>query len=147
VEAFEPITSNIYSRRTLVGEFPVVNSYLVRDLIERGVWNENMKNQIIAQGGSVQRVIGIHPSIKAVYKTAWEISMKNVIDMAADRGPFVDQTQSMNLFLAQPTLKSVSSMLFYAWRSGLKSLSYYLRSKPASNAIAVTVDECLVCSA
>lgn len=147
VEAFEPITSNIYSRRTLAGEFPVVNSYLVRDLIERGVWNENMKNQIVAQGGSVQRVIGIHPSIKAVYKTAWEISMKSVVDMAAERGPFVDQTQSMNLFLAQPTLKSVSSMLFYAWKSGLKSLLYYLRSKPSSNAIAVTVDECLVCSA
>jgi ribonucleoside-diphosphate reductase alpha subunit len=147
VEAFEPITSNIYSRRTLAGEFPVVNSYLVRDLIERGVWNENMKNQIVAQGGSVQRVIGIHPSIKAVYKTAWEISMKTVVDMATERGPFVDQTQSMNLFLAQPTLKSVSSMLFYAWKSGLKTLMYYLRSKPSSNAIAVTVDECLVCSA
>ena len=147
VEAFEPITSNIYSRRTLAGEFPVVNSYLVRDLIERGTWSETMKNQIIANNGSVQRVIGISPELKAVYKTAWEISMKTVIDLAADRAPFVDQTQSMNLFLASPSLKSVSSMLFYAWRRGLKSLLYYMRVQPSANAIAVTVEECLVCSA
>jgi len=147
VEAFEPITSNIYSRRTLAGEFPVVNSYLVRDLIERGTWSEAMKNKIIANNGSVQRVIGIPPELKAVYKTAWEISMKTVIDLAADRAPFVDQTQSMNLFLAAPSLKSVSSMLFYGWKRGLKTIMYYLRSQPSSNAIAVTVDECLVCSA
>ena len=147
VEAFEPITSNIYSRRTLAGEFPVVNSYLVRALIERGTWSEAMKNKIIANNGSVQRVIGIPAELKAVYKTAWEISMKTIIDMAADRAPFVDQTQSMNLFLASPTLKNVSSMLFYAWKKGLKTIMYYLRSQPSSNAIAVTVDECLVCSA
>ncbi|ABT15231.1 ribonucleotide reductase large subunit [Paramecium bursaria Chlorella virus NY2A] len=148
VEAFEPITSNLYSRRTLAGEFPVINSYLVRELIERGTWNEQMKNQIIANGGSIQKVIGIHPSVKAVYKTAWDLSMKSVIDMASDRGAFVDQTQSMNLFLAQPTLKNVTSMLFYGWKSGLKTLQYYLRSKPASSAIAVTIDnDCLVCSA
>jgi len=147
VEAFEPITSNIYSRRTLAGEFPVVNSYLVRDLIERGTWSESMKNKIIANNGSVQRVIGIPAELKAVYKNAWEISMKTIIDMAADRAPFVDQTQSMNLFLASPTMKNVSSMLFYAWKKGLKTIMYYLRSQPSSNAIAVTVDECLVCSA
>ena len=147
VEAFEPITSNIYSRRTLAGEFPVVNSYLVRDLIERGTWSEAMKNKIIANNGSVQRVIGIPPELKAVYKTAWEISMKTVIDLAADRAPFVDQTQSMNLFLASPSLKSVSSMLFYGWKRNLKTIMYYLRSQPSANAIAVTVDECLVCSA
>jgi len=147
VEAFEPITSNIYSRRTLAGEFPVVNSYLVRDLIERGTWSEAMKNKIIANNGSVQRVIGIPPELKAVYKTAWEISMKTVIDLAADRAPFVDQTQSMNLFLAAPSLKSVSSMLFYGWRRNLKTISYYLRGQPSANAIQVTVDECLVCSA
>ena len=147
VEAFEPITSNIYSRRTLAGEFPVVNSYLVRDLIERGTWSEAMKNKIIANNGSVQRVIGIPPELKAVYKTAWEISMKTVIDLAADRAPFVDQTQSMNLFLASPSLKSVSSMLFYAWKRNLKTIMYYLRSQPSANAIAVTVEECLVCSA
>ena len=147
VEAFEPITSNMYSRRTLAGEFPVVNSYLVRDLIERGTWTESMKNQIIANNGSIQKIIGIHPSLKAVYKTAWELSMKTVIDLAADRAPFVDQTQSMNLFLATPTLKNVSSMLFYAWKRGLKSLLYYLRSQPSASAIAITVDECLVCSA
>jgi ribonucleoside-diphosphate reductase alpha subunit len=147
VEAFEPITSNIYSRRTLAGEFPVVNSYLVRDLIERGTWSEAMKNKIIANNGSVQRVIGIPPELKAVYKTAWEISMKTVIDLAADRAPFVDQTQSMNLFLASPSLKSVSSMLFYGWKRNLKTIMYYLRSQPSANAIAVTVEECLVCSA
>jgi ribonucleoside-diphosphate reductase alpha subunit len=147
VEAFEPITSNIYSRRTLAGEFPVVNSYLVRDLIERGTWSEAMKNKIIANNGSVQRVIGIPAELKAVYKTAWEISMKTVIDLAADRAPFVDQTQSMNLFLASPSLKSVSSMLFYGWKKGLKTILYYLRSQPSASAIAVTVEECLVCSA
>lgn len=147
VEAFEPITSNIYSRRTLAGEFPVVNSYLVRDLIERGTWSESMKNKIIANNGSVQRVVGIPPELKAVYKTAWEISMKTVIDLAADRAPFVDQTQSMNLFLASPSLKSVSSMLFYGWKRNLKTIMYYLRSQPSANAIAVTVEECLVCSA
>ncbi|AGE49053.1 ribonucleotide reductase large subunit [Acanthocystis turfacea Chlorella virus Br0604L] len=148
VEAMEPITSNLYSRRTLAGEFPVVNNYLVRDLIARGTWSEAMKNQIIANGGSIQRVIGIHPELKAIYKTAWELSMKTVIDLAADRGPFVDQTQSMNLFVAAPTMKSMTSMLFYAWKKGLKTLMYYCRSKPAANAIAVTVgEECLACSA
>lgn len=148
VEAMEPITSNLYSRRTLAGEFPVVNNYLVRDLIARGTWSEAMKNQIIANGGSIQRVIGIHPELKAIYKTAWELSMKTVIDLAADRGPFVDQTQSMNLFVAAPSMKSMSSMLFYAWKKGLKTLMYYCRSKPAANAIAVTVgEECLACSA
>lgn len=148
VEAMEPITSNLYSRRTLAGEFPVVNNYLVRDLIARGTWSEAMKNQIIANGGSIQRVIGIHPELKAIYKTAWELSMKTVIDLAADRGPFVDQTQSMNLFVAAPSMKSMTSMLFYAWKKGLKTLMYYCRSKPAANAIAVTVgEECLACSA
>lgn len=148
VEAMEPITSNLYSRRTLAGEFPMVNNYLVRDLIARGTWSEAMKNQIIANGGSIQRVIGIHPELKAIYKTAWELSMKTVIDLAADRGPFVDQTQSMNLFVAAPSMKSMTSMLFYAWKKGLKTLMYYCRSKPAANAIAVTVgEECLACSA
>jgi ribonucleotide reductase alpha subunit len=125
----------------------VVNSYLVRELIARGTWSESLKNQIVANGGSIQRVIGIHPDVKAVYKTAWELSMKSVIDMAADRGAFVDQTQSMNLFLSSPTLKSVTSMLFYAWKKGLKTMLYYLRSKPSANAIQVTVDECIACSA
>lgn len=147
VEAMEPITSNLYSRRTLAGEFPVVNTYLVRELIARGTWTENMKNQIIANGGSIQRVLGIHPEVKAIYKTVWELSMKTVIDMAADRGPFVDQTQSLNLFVAAPTMKNITSMLFYGWKKGLKTMMYYLRSKPATNAIAVTVDQCMVCSA
>jgi ribonucleoside-diphosphate reductase subunit M1 len=145
VEAMEPQTSNLYSRRTLAGEFPVINTQLVRELIARGTWDVDMKNKIVAHGGSVQRVIGIHPSIKAVYKTAWEMSMKTIIDMAADRGAFVCQSQSMNCFVAEPTMKALSSMHFYAWRKGLKTGCYYLRTKAASSAIKVTAS-CLSCS-
>ena len=146
VEACEPIASNIFSRRTIAGEFPMINSYLIRDLIARGTWTEAIKNQIIAHGGSIQKVIGIERDIKELYKTVWEISMKTLIDMAAERGPYVDQTQSMNLFLMNPSLKSVSSMLFYAWKKGLKTILYYLRSRPSANAIKVTVDTCLACA-
>lgn len=145
VEAMEPQTSNLYSRRTLAGEFPVINTNLVRELIARGTWDVDMKNKIVAHGGSIQKVIGIHPSVKAVYKTAWELSMKSVIDMAADRGAFVCQSQSLNCFVAEPTLKSMSSMHFYAWRKGLKTGCYYLRTKAASSAIKVTTS-CLSCS-
>jgi ribonucleotide reductase alpha subunit len=144
VEAMEPQTSNLYSRRTLAGEFPVINTNLVRALIERGAWNVNMKNKIIAHGGSIQRVIGIYPEIKAVYKTAWELSMKSLIDMAADRGAFVCQSQSLNMFVAEPNVKSLSSMHFYAWKRGLKTGCYYLRTRAASSAIKVTA--CLSCS-
>jgi len=145
VEAMEPQTSNLYSRRTLAGEFPVINTQLVRELIARGTWDVDMKNKIVAHGGSIQRVIGIHPSVKAVYKTAWEMSMKTIIDMAADRGAFVCQSQSMNCFVAEPTMKALSSMHFYAWRKGLKTGCYYLRTKAASSAIKVTAS-CLSCS-
>lgn len=145
VEAMEPQTSNLYSRRTLAGEFPVINTNLVRELIARGTWDVDMKNKIVAHGGSIQKVIGIHPSVKAVYKTAWELSMKSVIDMAADRGAFVCQSQSLNCFVAEPTMKSLSSMHFYAWRKGLKTGCYYLRTKAASSAIKVTTS-CLSCS-
>jgi ribonucleotide reductase alpha subunit len=144
VEAMEPQTSNLYSRRTLAGEFPVINTNLVRTLIKRGTWSVNMKNQIIAHGGSIQRVIGIHPEVKAVYKTAWEMSMKSLIDMAADRGAYVCQSQSLNLFVPEPNVKSLSSMHFYAWKRGLKTGCYYLRTKAASSAIKVTA--CLSCS-
>lgn len=144
VEAMEPQTSNLYSRRTLAGEFPVINTQLVRELIARGTWDVDMKNKIVEHGGSIQRVIGIHPSIKAVYKTAWELSMRTIIDMAADRGAFVCQSQSMNCFVAEPTMKALSSMHFHAWRRGLKTGCYYLRTKAASSAIKVTA--CLSCS-
>lgn len=145
VEAMEPQTSNLYSRRTLAGEFPVVNTHLVRELIRRGTWNVDMKNKIIQHGGSIQRVIGIHPSVKAVYKTAWELSMRTLIDMAADRGAYVCQSQSLNMFVAEPNVKSLSSMHFYAWKRGLKTGCYYLRTKPASSAIKITT-ACLSCS-
>ena len=145
VEAMEPQTSNLYSRRTLAGEFPVINTHLVRHLIERGTWSVDMKNKIVANGGSVQNVIGIHPTIKDVYKTAWEMSMRTIIDMAADRGAFVCQSQSLNCFVAEPTIKNLSSMHFHAWKSGLKTGCYYLRTKAASSAIKVTTD-CIACS-
>lgn len=145
VEAIEPQTSNLYSRRTLAGEFPVVNTHLVRELIRRGTWNVDMKNKIIQHGGSIQRVIGIHPNVKAVYKTAWELSMRSLIDMAADRGAYVCQSQSLNMFVAEPNVKSLSSMHFYAWKRGLKTGCYYLRTKPASSAIKITT-ACLSCS-
>lgn len=145
VEAMEPQTSNLYSRRTLAGEFPVVNTHLVRELIRRGTWSVDMKNKIIQHGGSIQRVIGIHPDVKAVYKTAWEMSMRSLIDMSADRGAYVCQSQSLNMFVAEPNLKSLSSMHFYAWKRGLKTGCYYLRTKAASSAIKITT-ACLSCS-
>lgn len=142
----EPITSNVYSRRTLAGEFAVVNKHLVRDLMARGLWNTDMKNAILANDGSVQRIPGVPDDLKALYKTAWELSMKTLIDMAADRGAFVCQTQSLNMFVAEPAFRKLSSMHFYAWKRGLKTGMYYLRSKPAAHAIRVTVPDCLACS-
>lgn len=146
VEAFEPITANIYSRRTLAGEFAVVNKYLVRDLIGRGLWTKDLKNAILARDGSVQEVPGMPDDLKTLYKTAWELSMKAVIDMAADRGAYVCQTQSLNLFVGEPTFKKLSSMHFYGWKKGLKTLVYYLRTRPAARAVQVTVPDCLACS-
>jgi ribonucleoside-diphosphate reductase alpha subunit len=147
-ESTEPITSNMFSRRTLAGEFAVVNKYLVADLAQRGLWSPQLKNAILANDGSIQNVRGIPDDLKALYKTAWELSMKLVIDMAADRGAYVCQTQSMNLFVAEPTFKKLSSMHFYAWRRGLKTGQYYLRSRPAAKAVQITVSPaCLDCSA
>ena len=147
-EAVEPITSNAFSRRTLAGEFAVVNRYLVRDLIERGLWSRGMKDAILTNDGSVQAIPGIPAELKALYKTVWEMSMKTLIDMAADRGAYVCQTQSLNMFVADPTYKKMTSMHFYAWRKGLKTGQYYLRSKPAARAIQVTVapPDCTACS-
>lgn len=139
-ECFEPITSNIYVRRVLSGEFPVINSYLVRDLEKIGLWDSEMVNKIIANNGSIQDIEGIPKDLKALYKTVWEISQKVLINMSVDRGAFIDQSQSLNLSLAKPTYKSVTSMHFYGWSKGLKTGMYYLRTKPASNPIQFTVN-------
>lgn len=139
-ECFEPFTSNIYLRRVLSGEFPVVNKHLVLDLCRRGLWSEDVRNEIIAHNGSVQKISAIPDELKQLYKVVWEIRMKDVIDMAAARGRFIDQSQSLNLFLESPKSSQITSMHFYAWRQGLKTGMYYLRSRPAADAIKFTVD-------
>ena len=140
-ESIEAYTSNIYSRRVLSGEFQVVNHHLLRDLTELGVWNEDMKQQILADGGSVQRIKEIPENLKALYKTTWEVSQKTVIKLAADRGAFIDQSQSLNIHIAAPNTGKLTSMHFYAWESGLKTGMYYLRTKPAANPIQFTLDK------
>lgn len=134
-ECFEPVTSNIYIRRVLSGEYQVVNKYLVDDLASRGLWDLEMKNKIIEHHGSIQSIAEIPKEIRNLYKTVWEISQKTIIDMAAERGPFIDQSQSMNLFLQDVTYSKLTSMHFYAWRKGLKTGMYYLRTKAAAAAI------------
>ncbi len=140
-ECFEPYTSNIYARRTLSGEFVIVNKHLMKDLIELGLWNDDMKNAIISHNGSVQNINGIPDDIKEIYKTVWEIKQKNIIDMAADRGAYICQSQSMNLFVESPNFGRLSSMHFYAWEKGLKTGIYYLRTKAAADPIKFTVDK------
>lgn len=162
-ECFEPYTSNIYSRRVLSGEFIVVNKHLFKDLILLGLWNEELKNKIIEANGSIQDIEEIPAAIKELYKTAWEIKQKTLIDMAADRGAFICQSHSLNLFVQNPTFAKLTSMHFYGWKSGLKTGMYYLRTKAAVDAIKFTLEakqakpaavcnlsnkeECLVCSA
>ena len=147
-ECFEPYTTNIYLRRTLAGEFVVVNKHLVKDLQALGLWSKEMKDLMIKAGGSVQNITDIPPDIKELYKTVWEISQKVIIDMAADRGVFVDQSQSMNLFVESPTLSKLSSMHMYGWKSGLKTGMYYLRSKAKARPIQFSLEaECTACSA
>ncbi|KAJ3273625.1 Ribonucleoside-diphosphate reductase large subunit [Terramyces sp. JEL0728] len=140
-ECFEPYTSNIYTRRVLAGEFQIVNPHLLKDLTELGLWNESMKNRIIAENGSIQNISGVPSELKAIYKTVWEISQKVIIDMAADRGAFIDQSQSLNIHLADPNYGKLTSMHFYGWKKGLKTGMYYLRSRPAADAIKFTVDK------
>ncbi len=139
-ECFEPYTSNIYTRRVLSGQFMVVNKHLLKDLIELGLWSEEMKNAIIANNGSIQSIEGIPQETKDLYKTAWEIKQRAIIDMAADRGAFIDQSQSLNLFMESPNYKKLTSAHFYAWEKGLKTGMYYLRSRPAVDPIKFTVD-------
>lgn len=139
-ECFEPYTSNIYTRRVLSGEFIVVNKHLLKDLVDLGLWNETLKTKIIAANGSIQDIAEIPQEIKDIYKTVWEIKQRAVIDMAADRGAFICQSQSLNLFIQNPNFAKLTSMHFYAWKKGLKTGMYYLRTKAASDAIKFTVE-------
>ncbi len=140
-ECFEPYTSNLYTRRTLSGEFIMVNKHLMKDLINLGLWNDTMRNRLISTNGSVQNVPGIPQNIKDIYKTVWEISQKVIIDMAADRGAYICQSQSMNIFMQDPNFGKLTSMHFYAWKKGLKTGMYYLRSQAATAAIKFTLDK------
>jgi ribonucleoside-diphosphate reductase alpha chain len=152
-ECFEPFTSNLYVRHVLAGDFMVLNKYLVQDLIELNLWNVDMRTSIIANNGSVQGIAEVPADLQERYKTAWEIPMKTIINMAADRAPFVCQSQSLNLFVADPTYARISSMHVYAWKKGLKTGCYYLRTKAVASAQKFTIDpdvrppECLTCSA
>jgi ribonucleoside-diphosphate reductase alpha chain len=139
-EAFEPYTSNIYTRRVLSGEFIVVNKHLLHDLVERGLWNETMKQEIMRHNGSVQNIASVPTDLKELYKTVWEMSMKDIIDMSRQRGYFIDQSQSLNLFMQDATYAKLTSMHFYAWKSGLKTGMYYLRTKAAVDAIKFTLN-------
>lgn len=144
-ECFEPYTSNIYLRRTLAGEFVVINKHLVRDLLRIGIWNKTLKDKIVYHNGSVQNIQEIPQSIKNLYKTSWELKQKVLIDQAVGRGKFICQSQSMNLFVARPTIKLLSSMHFYSWEQGLKTGIYYLRTQPAASPVQVTIDPSLIC--
>lgn len=157
-ECFEPFTSNLYVRHVLAGDFIIINKYLVDDLVKLGLWNSDIRNRIIADNGSVQGLAGLPSEIRERYKTAWEIPMKTIINMSADRAPYVCQSQSLNLFVADPTYARISSMHVYAWKKGLKTGCYYLRTKAVASAQKFTVEpsavpssssepECLMCSA
>lgn len=140
-EAFEPYTSNIYNRRVLSGEFQVVNHHLIKDLTERDLWDDDMRNHIIFLNGSIQAIEAIPKEIRDLYKTVWEISVKTQMNMAADRGAFIDQSQSFNIHVAEPNYGKLTSIHFYGWKLGLKTGMYYLRTKPAANPIQFTVDK------
>jgi ribonucleoside-diphosphate reductase subunit M1 len=141
------VHSNIYTRRVLAGEFQIVCPWLLRELVDLGLWNDQMKNMIIAHNGSVQNIPGIPDNVKAIYKTVWEVSQKKVLDLAADRGAFICQSQSLNVHLQAPTLGQLTSMHFYGWKKGLKTGMYYLRTRPAAQAIQFTVDQTLLADA
>ncbi|CAR27083.1 ZYRO0C08514p [Zygosaccharomyces rouxii] len=140
-ECFEPYTSNMYSRRVLSGEFQIVNPYLLKDLVDLGIWDESMKQQIITDNGSIQNIPNIPQEIKDLYKTVWEISQRHVLDMAADRAVFIDQSHSLNIHMRAPTMGKLTSMHFYGWKKGLKTGMYYLRTQAASAAIQFTIDK------
>jgi ribonucleoside-diphosphate reductase alpha subunit len=146
-ECIEPFTSNLYTRRVLAGEFVVINEYLVDRLVSLGLWNADVRSQIIAQNGSIQAIQEIPQEVRDLYKTSWEIPMKTLINLAADRAPFICQSQSLNLFVAEPSYSKISSMHFYAWKKGLKTGCYYLRTKSVAKAQQFTVEPCLTCTA
>ena len=155
-ECFEFFTNNIYTRNTQAGDFILVNKYLVNDLIKIGLWNTELKDKIIADNGSIQNISEIPKNYKDIYKTIWEIKQIWVLKGAVARGPFVDQTQSMNIFMAEPDFQRLSSSHLWAWKNGLKTGMYYLRTKPSSEAVKITiapslmktaVQECDTCSA
>ena len=139
-ECFEPYTSNIYTRRVLSGEFIIVNKHLLEDLVQLGLWNEEMKQELMRNNGSIQNIQNIPVNIKELYRTVWEMSMKDIIDMSRQRGYFIDQSQSLNLFMEGATMAKLTSMHFYGWKSGLKTGMYYLRTKSAVDAIKFTLD-------
>jgi len=147
-ECIEPITSNIYSRRTIAGEFIMANKYLMKDLIAIDMWNESTKNSIIANHGSIQHIESIPPEIREKYKTVWELPMRQLIDMAADRGVYICQSQSLNLWLEDPNYGSLTSMHFYSWSKGLKTGIYYLRRRAKHQAQQFTIEpeKCEMCS-
>jgi len=140
-ECFEPYTSNVYTRRVLSGEFIVVNKHLLRDLVKLGLWNDSLKNKLMAANGSVQNIDEIPENIKDLYKTAWELSQKTIVDLAADRGAYIDQSQSLNIFMENANFAKLTSMHFYGWKAGLKTGMYYLRTKAATDAIKFTLDK------
>lgn len=143
-ESIEPYTSNIYTRRVLSGEFVIINKHLIKDLIKLNVWNNDMKNQLIANKGSIQHISGIPSLIKSIYKTVWEIKQKVIVDLAADRGPYICQSQSMNIHLENPNIGQLTSCHFHSWKKGLKTGCYYLRSRPKTDAKQFTVDKSLL---
>ena len=145
-ECIEPISSNIYVRRTMAGEFTCVNKYLQEDLLQLGLWNNTLKDRIIAARGSIQHIPEIPTDIKNLYKTVWELSAKTILDMAKERSPFIDQSQSLNIFLKNPSYAQLTSMHFYGWQAGLKTGMYYLRSQPATNPIQFSIDQNLECT-
>jgi ribonucleoside-diphosphate reductase alpha chain len=140
-ECFEPYTTNIYTRRVLSGEFIVVNKHLLKDLTKLGIWNADMKNKLITANGSVQNINEIPENLKDLYRTAWEIPQKSIIDMAADRGAYICQSQSLNIFMENANFGKLTSMHFYGWKKGLKTGMYYLRTKAATDAIKFTVEK------
>jgi len=142
-ECFEPFTSNIYSRRTLAGEFIIMNKHLLKDLVDRGLWNDTLKQKILALNGSVQGISEIPEDLQNLYRTSWELKQRVLIDLAAQRGAFICQSQSLNLFVSDPSYAKLTSMHFYAWKQGLKSGCYYLRTKAAVTAQKFTVDPTL----
>jgi ribonucleoside-diphosphate reductase alpha chain len=148
-ECIEPFTSNLYTRRVLAGEFVVVNKYLVDDLVSRGLWTADVRSQIIANNGSIQSILELPSELRELYRTAWEIPMKTLITLAADRAPFICQSQSLNVFVAEPTYSKLSSMHMFAWKQGLKTGCYYLRTKAVAKAQQFTVEPpaCVTCSA